>query len=66
LSATSLTLRFLELFKSDHYAGMSLNQWLALTPPELVRAHLNVSKEVIDAMHKEKPLVVSSRGPSAS
>jgi len=52
------TLRFLELFKSDHYAGMSLNQWLALTPPELVRAHLRVDQTVMDALCKEKPLVV--------
>ena len=27
------TLRFLEMFKSDYYADVSLNQWLALTPP---------------------------------
>ena len=35
------TLRFLEMFKSDYYADVSLNQWLALTPPELVSAHLH-------------------------
>ena len=29
------TLRFLEMFKSDRFADVSLNQWLALTPPEL-------------------------------
>ena len=34
------TLRFLEVFKSDYYADVSLNQWLALTPPELVRRHI--------------------------
>ena len=34
------TLRFLEMFKSDYYADLSLNQWLALTRPELVSAHL--------------------------
>ncbi len=57
------TLRYLELFKSDHYAGMSLNQWLALTPPELVRAHLRLDQRVMDALHKEKPLIVSGHGP---
>jgi len=31
----------LELFKSDRFADVSLNLWMALTPPELVRAHLN-------------------------
>jgi oxalate decarboxylase len=34
--------RFLEMFRSDRYADISLNQWLALTPPELVKAHLNL------------------------
>jgi oxalate decarboxylase len=34
------TLRFLEIFKSDYYADVSFDQWLALTPPELVTAHL--------------------------
>jgi len=33
--------RFLEVFKSSYYADVSLNQWLALTPPELVKAHLS-------------------------
>ncbi len=57
------TLRFLELFKSDRYAGVSLNQWLALTPPELVQAHLRLDQAALDALCKEKPLVVSSHGP---
>ena len=26
-------LRFLEMFRSDHFADVSLNQWMALTPP---------------------------------
>ena len=57
------TLRYLELFKSDHFADMSLNQWLALTPPELVQAHLRLDGTVMDALRKEKPLVVSSNAP---
>ena len=32
------TLRFLEIFRSDHYADISLAQWLAFTAYELVRA----------------------------
>jgi oxalate decarboxylase len=36
------TLRFLEMFRSDRFADVSLSQWMALTPPELVRAHLNL------------------------
>jgi oxalate decarboxylase len=36
------TLRFLEMFRSDRFADISLNQWLALTPPALVREHLQL------------------------
>jgi len=34
-------MRFLEIFKSNYFADVSLDQWMALTPPELVEAHLN-------------------------
>lgn len=52
------TLRFLEMFKSDRFADVSLTQWLALTPPELVKAHLNVGDDFIAHLQKEKPVVV--------
>ncbi len=52
------TLRFLEMFKSDHYADVSLNQWMALTPPELVQAHLHLNQKVMEALKKEKRPVV--------
>lgn len=52
-------LRFLEMFKSDRFADVSLSQWLALTPPELVKAHLNVSDEFIRHLQKQKPVVVA-------
>jgi oxalate decarboxylase len=51
-------LRFLEVFKSDYYADVSLDQWLALTPPELVAAHLKAGPELIQALRKEKKPVV--------
>jgi oxalate decarboxylase len=50
--------RFLEMFKSSYYADESLNQWLALTPPELVKAHLNLDAEALAALHEEKYPVV--------
>jgi oxalate decarboxylase len=50
--------RFLEMFRSDHFADVSLNQWLALTPPALVRAHLNVDQRTIRALSKTKPIIV--------
>jgi oxalate decarboxylase len=50
--------RFLEVFKSSYYADVSLNQWLALTPPELVEAHMKLDAKVMAALHKEKFPVV--------
>ena len=52
-------LRFLELFRSDHFADMSLSQWLALTPPALVQAHLPLNQTVMDALRKHKEPVVA-------
>jgi oxalate decarboxylase len=36
------TMWYLEMFKSDRFADVSLNQWMALTPPQLVEETLNV------------------------
>jgi oxalate decarboxylase len=52
------TLRFLEIFRSDHYADISLGQWLALTPHELVRAHLNIEESVLARFSARKTPVV--------
>jgi oxalate decarboxylase len=51
-------LRFLEIFKSSYYADVSLNQWMALTPPELVNAHLKLDPQVMGALRKGKEPVV--------
>ena len=51
-------LRFLEMFKSSYFADVSLNQWMALTPPELVEAHLKLDRQVMDALRKNKAPVV--------
>ncbi|CAE6421983.1 unnamed protein product [Rhizoctonia solani] len=57
------TLKFLEIFNSDKYEDISLNQWLALTPPEMVKAHLQLSDDTINKLQKVKPIVV---GPGLS
>ena len=49
---------FLEMFKSSYFADVSLDQWMALTPPELVEAHLNLDGQVMDALRKNKAPVV--------
>lgn len=51
-------LRFLEMFKSPTYADVSLNQWLALSPPELVEASLRIDERTVRALHKKKSPVV--------
>jgi oxalate decarboxylase len=53
-------LRFLEMFRSDRFADVSLSQWMALTPPELVRAHLNLDQATMDAIARaaDKPIIV--------
>lgn len=56
------TLKYLEIFKSARFQDISLNQWLALTPPALVQAHLNLDNETISQLSKVKPVVI---GPSA-
>lgn len=40
------------------FQDISLNQWLALTPPELVKAHLGFSDETISRLSKVKQSVV--------
>jgi oxalate decarboxylase len=52
------TLRFLALFKTDHFAEISLAQWMAVTPPELVQGDLNLPREVMNALPKKKPFIV--------
>jgi oxalate decarboxylase len=50
--------RFLELFRSSYFADVSLDQWMALTPPELVSAHLKLDQQVMAALRKSKAPVV--------
>jgi oxalate decarboxylase len=49
---------FLEMFKSSFYQDVSLAEWLAHTPPELVMAHLNIDKATLDAIPKEELVIV--------
>jgi oxalate decarboxylase len=46
---------FLALFKSDHYAEVSLSDWLAHTPPQLVMQHLNISAETLAKFPRSRP-----------
>jgi len=44
-----------------HFACVSLNQWMALTPPDLVQAHLNLDRQTLAALRKDKPIIAASR-----
>lgn len=52
--------RFLEVFASDRFTDVSLTQWMALTPHELVAANLNLDRNLVDAMPTQKYSVVPS------
>ena len=57
----SSPLRFLEMFRSDRFGSFSLNQWMKLTPPQLVRSHLHIKQSVIDGLAAETRPVLPGR-----
>ena len=48
---------FLEMFKTPHYADISLAEWLAHTPSLLVEQHLGVGQEMLKKIAKEEIVV---------
>ena len=51
-------LKFLEMFRSSFYQDLALSEWLSHTPPQLVAAHLHLDRSTLDALPKEKPLIM--------
>jgi oxalate decarboxylase len=51
-------LQFLELWKAAKFADVSLRQWLAFTPFDLVQAHLHIDKSVLANIPTRKTPVV--------
>ncbi len=50
--------RLINVFNSPVYEDVSLNQWMALTPPELVRGHLNLDDTAMNALRRDyRPVV---------
>jgi oxalate decarboxylase len=45
------------MFKADRFMDLSLSEWVSNTPPELVMAHLGISRETLAAIPKDKPLI---------
>ncbi|CAA7267452.1 unnamed protein product [Cyclocybe aegerita] len=52
------TVRYLEIFNTAVFEDISLSNWLALTPPELVKAHLGFDDATMAHLAKVKPIVV--------
>jgi oxalate decarboxylase len=50
-------LRFLELFNSSYYADVSLADWMAKTPRELVADHLRLDERILASFPQGKVLV---------
>lgn len=50
--------QMLEVFRSDHFADVSANQWLGLTPQQVVAATLNLDRATVAAMRRDKPLIM--------
>ena len=51
-------LKFLEMFKANVYQDLSLSEWLAHTPAELVMAHLNIDRTTFDAIPRDETVVM--------
>jgi len=57
------TVQFLEIFNANLVQDISLQQWLALTPPELVKAHLGFDDTTIAHLNKTKQTVAAPFNP---
>ncbi|KAK4160547.1 Bicupin, oxalate decarboxylase/ oxidase [Cladorrhinum sp. PSN259] len=49
---------FLEVLQAPKFSDISVAQWLALTPKQVVKDHLHLPDSVIDNLPKEKPIVL--------
>lgn len=51
-------LMFLEVFRSDHYADVSLSDWITHTPPSLVAQTLNIDEATIAKFPSNIPAIM--------
>jgi len=54
----STTVHVINVFNGPKYKDMSLNQWMALTPPALVRGHLDLDDVAMAALRRSRRPVV--------
>jgi oxalate decarboxylase len=51
-------MQVINVFNSRRYSDVSLNQWMALTPPDLVRGTLDLGDTAMKALRREfRPVV---------
>lgn len=50
--------RVINVFHTGEYRDVSVNNWLALTPPELVKGHLDINEPFMSALRKEYKTIV--------
>jgi oxalate decarboxylase len=48
----------INVFNGPKYKDMSLNQWMALTPPALVRGHLDLDDIAMAALRRSRRPVI--------
>ncbi|KAI9147329.1 putative oxalate decarboxylase oxdC [Paramyrothecium foliicola] len=56
-------LTWIEIFKADRVTHVSLTQWLALTPPDIVSQALHIPIEFVEQLKKEKQVFSPGREP---
>jgi oxalate decarboxylase len=48
---------FLEMFRTDRYEDISLAEWMAHTPHQLIDQHLGVGTSMVDAISKQEAVI---------
>ncbi len=54
----STTVRCINVFNTTKYKDVSLSNWMALTPPALIRGHLGLDDVAMKALRRERDAVV--------
>lgn len=52
---------WIELYRSDRVVDVSLTQWLALTPADIVASTLKIPLSVVKQLKKEKQVLIAAR-----
>lgn len=50
---------WIEVYKADRVADISLQQWLALTPADIVANVLNIDINFVETLKKEKLVLIA-------